>query len=794
MNPNEIQLPIHGMTCATCSTRLEKVLGRADGVTGATVNLATERATVRFDPSIIAVPALLEVVAKAGFSVPPRPLRLRIGGMTCATCAGRVEKVLNRQAGVISAQVNLATEIASLALQPGVEDADLVAAVEAAGYHAERAATDAESRAAWVAAAQAETRREAAIILLCAALTVPLVVPMFTGLLGLHWMLPPLVQLALAGVVQVVGGARFYRGAWASLRGGSANMDVLVALGTSAAFGLSLVELTRAGPLYFEASASVLTLVMLGKWMEGRAKRATRAALDALSALRPQTARILREGREVEVPAEAVGSGQQVIVLPGERLPVDGLVLEGESEVDEALITGEGLPVAKAPGDSVTGGAINGAGRLVVEATLVGDESALARIIGMVEEAQGKKPAIQRQVDKVAAIFVPAVIVIAVGTLGGWLLAGADFDLALIHAVSVLVIACPCALGLATPTAILVGTGAAAKAGILLRDPEALEAAHAVTVVVFDKTGTLTEGRPELVGMATVNGSEEALLAASAAIQRGSEHPLAGAVLRAAEARGIALPAASAYQALPGRGVSAQLEGVEWRIGSRRLVEEAGIDPSPLEAEAVAAESEGRTAVWVLKGQSLVGLLLLGDRLREGAKEAIAALKARGIRPVLLTGDNRRTAGVVAAAVGIEEVRAEVLPGDKAAEIARLQEDGAVVAMVGDGVNDAPALATAHLGIAMGSGTDVAIASSGITLVRSDPRLVPAALSLARATRNKIRQNLFWAFIYNVVGLPLAAAGLLSPMFAGAAMAMSSVSVVGNALLLKRWRPPGEGS
>ncbi|MES2643383.1 MAG: heavy metal translocating P-type ATPase [Myxococcota bacterium] len=744
----------------------------------------------------------MEATPSARPAPEPAPLqtaRLAIGGMTCATCAQRIEKVLGRKAGVTTVQVNLATEVATVAYTPGAIDVPaLVRAVEAAGYTAAPAPTDAASRAAAEAVEATHARRDLAVLIGAAALTVPLVLPMVGHPLGFHWMPPGWVQLLLATPVQLVAGARFYRGAWGALRAGSANMDLLVALGTTAAFVLSLAMLASGGALYFESAAAVITLVRLGKYLEERAKRSTTRAIRALMELRPATARVLTNGLEVEVPAEAVGRGRVVVVKPGERVPVDGTIVRGESQLDESMLTGESLPVGRGVGQPVVGGSLNGDGLLHVEATTVGAESTLSRIVALVEDAQAAKAPIQQLVDRVSAVFVPVVIAIAAVTfVGWWLVGGAPIEQAIVNAVSVLVIACPCALGLATPTALMVGTGAAARAGILIKDAVALERAHAVNVVVFDKTGTLTEGRPEvrevLVTVASADvggeGSEDALLALAAAAQGGSEHPLAGAVIRAAAARGLRLEALDRFAALPGRGLEAFVAGRSLLIGSRRLMTERSIDIATLQARAAAAEAEGASVMWVAEGERLLGAIVVADRIREGAAAAIARLVRMGIAPVLLTGDNRATAEVVARALGIPRVIAEVLPQDKAREVQALRAGGHVVAMVGDGVNDAPALAAADVGFAMPTGTDVAKHTAGVTLMRPDPDLVADAITISRATSRKIRQNLFWAFVYNVVGLPLAAFGFLTPVFAGAAMALSSVSVVTNALLLRRWRP-----
>ena len=788
-----IQLPIEGMTCATCAGRIEKVLGKVQGVHLASVNLASEQAHITYDPALVQPGVLIAAVGRAGFSVPPQSVRLSIGGMTCATCSQRVEKVLRKQPGVVSAQVNLASEVATVAFLPGtVRVEDLSEAINRAGYTAALAPSDAAERQRL---RQAEHRHDAAqlgVVLASALLTAPLVLPMLLMPLGIHLEIPGVVQLVLAAPVQFLIGARFYKAGYAALRAGSANMDVLVALGTSAAFGLSLYELWAGGQLYFESAATVITLVLLGKVLERRAKHGTTRAIEALMALRPDKARVQRDGALLEIPVEAVGQGEVVVVRPGERIAVDGTVLDGSSNVDESLLTGESLPVAKGPGDAVTGGAINGEGLLRVTATAVGEDSALARIIALVEGAQATKAPIQKTVDRVANVFVPAVLAIAAVTLGTWLLTGHAAEPSVLAAVSVLVIACPCALGLATPTALMVGTGAAARVGILIKDAQALELARNVDVVVFDKTGTLTEGRPALRAVRAVDGDEDALLALAASAQQGSEHPLGRALLDAARSRGLALSPVQALQAVAGKGIQATVGGRQLRIGSPRWLAEAGVDLSG-EAEAIAAAEVLGTVMVVAEvhGASavLLGSLAVADPPRASAAQAVARLKAAGVTSVMLTGDNRRTAQAIAATLGIDQVLAEVLPGDKAAHVQALRDQGHVVAMVGDGVNDAPALAAADVGFAMSTGTDVAMHTAGVTLMRPEPLLVADAIDVSRATTRKIRQNLFWAFLYNSVGLPLAAFGLLSPVIAGGAMAMSSVSVVSNALLLRRWRP-----
>ncbi len=718
---------------------------------------------------------------------------LPIEGMTCASCVSRVEKALRKVPGVLSADVNLATEKAQVTVadrQTPVES--LIAAVEKAGFVA-HAASDPELDAPEPAHPHDNTWWP---IALAAVLSLPLVLPMLVMPLGLDWSLPGWIQMALATPVQFWLGARFYRAGWAALRAGSGNMDLLVALGTSAGFGLSLYLLFKHADhgtphLYFEASAVVITLVMFGKWLEARAKRQTTAAIRALNALRPETARVRRDGQDQEVPIQQVRLGDLVVVRPGERLPVDGLVVEGDSEVDESLVTGESLPVAKHAGDKVTGGAVNAEGLLVIKTSAIGAESTLARIVRMVESAQAKKAPIQRLVDQVSAVFVPVVIGIGLVTLLAWGLGTGNWENAILNAVAVLVIACPCALGLATPTAIMAGTGVAARHGILIKDAQALEIAHKVRVIGFDKTGTLTEGKPQLVQAQAVDGDHTALLALGAAIQAGSEHPLARAVQNAAQQAGATATAASQLRAIAGRGMAARVGKRDLRLGSTRLMEELKVDLSGLATQADALRAQGRTVSWladVTGPPVLLGLFAFGDTIKASAKAAIAQLQQQGIRTVLVTGDNRGSAELVGKQLGIDEIRSDVLPEDKARIVAELRAGNTTVAMVGDGINDAPALAAADVGIAMSTGTDVAMHAAGITLMRGDPALVSDAIDISRKTYAKIRQNLFWAFVYNAVGVPLAALGLLNPMIAGAAMALSSVSVVTNALTLRRWK------
>ncbi len=782
-------LPIAGMTCASCAGRVERALSKVIGASAVSVNLATEQARVQAPSD--SLPALMDAVQQAGYSVPQQSLELSIDGMTCASCVGRVERALAKVSGVKSVSVNLANERAHLELLGQVDPQSLIAAVTKAGYNAsvwevEHPTTDTQ---------QQRLHHERWVLIMAIALALPLVLPMLLQPFGVHWMLPAWVQFALATPVQFVFGARFYVAAWKAVRAGAGNMDLLVALGTSAGYGLSLYEwATAAGRmphLYFEASAVVIALVLLGKYLESRAKRQTASAIRALEALRPERAIQVVDGREQDVAISALRLNDLVLVKPGERFPVDGEVVEGQSHADEALISGESLPVPKQPGDKVTGGAINGEGRLLVRTQALGAETVLARIIRLVEDAQAAKAPIQKLVDKVSQVFVPTVLLIALATLMGWWLYGAPIETALINAVAVLVIACPCALGLATPTAIMAGTGVAARYGILIKDAEALERAHEVSAVVFDKTGTLTSGAPRIAHLSAVDGDEATLLKWAGALQRGSEHPLAKAVLDACVERGLTVADVSDSQSLTGRGIAGNLDGRRLALGNRRLLEESGLSAGPLADSATAWETEGRTLSWLIEQSpqpTVLGLFAFGDTLKPGALQAVQQLSARHISSHLLTGDNRGSAKVVAEALGIQDVHAEVLPADKAATVAELKKTG-VVAMVGDGINDAPALAAADIGIAMGGGTDVAMHAAGITLMRGDPRLVPAALEISRKTYAKIRQNLFWAFVYNLIGIPLAAFGFLNPVLAGAAMALSSVSVVSNALLLKTWKP-----
>ncbi|WP_293778684.1 heavy metal translocating P-type ATPase [uncultured Oxalicibacterium sp.] len=785
-------LAVDGMTCASCATRVEKAASKVDGVQSASVNLATDSLAIEGSPQLD-LATVRKAIVDAGYDVPTEEVLLQVGDMTCGSCVGRVEKALRKVDGVLDVSVNLATEQARVQVVPGTTAAMLAAAVTEAGYHATPTTSSHDSEKT-----SASSTHEWWPVALSALLAVPLVAPMLLQPFGVHWMPNGWLQWLIATPVQFWLGARFYRAGWHAVKAGTGNMDLLVALGTSSAYGLSIYLLLTAHEghvphLYFEASVVVITLILLGKWLEARAKKQTASAIRALQQLRPDTARVRRDGSDVDVAIDTVRIGDLVIVRPGERIAVDGCIVEGSSHVDESLITGESMPVAKDVGDRVTGASINADGMLLVKTEAIGAETTLARIIRMVENAQSAKAPIQRLVDRVSAIFVPVVLGIAAITLIGWWLAGASTETAILNAVTVLVIACPCALGLATPTAIMAGTGVAARYGILIKDAEALEVLHRVQTVVFDKTGTLTEGKARVAEVQAYGIAEEALLQLAAAIQRGSEHPFGRAVLQHAEERRIAMREATDVRALAGLGLRASIEGEQYLLGTSRLLQENGIALDvKAAADAQVLERNGRSLSWVARltpSSQVLGFITASDTIKPSAARAVTRLHALHVDTVLLSGDNQGNADAVGQALGIKRVIAHVLPAEKTAKIAELQQHDRIVAMVGDGINDAPALAAANVGIAMSTGTDVAMHAAGITLMRGDPALVADAIDISRRTWNKIRQNLFWAFIYNVIGIPLAAFGLLNPMFAGAAMAFSSVSVISNALLLRRWKP-----
>ncbi|QIQ22502.1 heavy metal translocating P-type ATPase [Zophobihabitans entericus] len=788
------------MSCASCVGRVEKALTKVPGVLSVSVNLATERAQVIAEPQVLDGD-LHQAVVDAGYTViaAPKPshnsdheITLSIGGMSCASCVGRVEKALSHVEGVDSAEVNLATEKATVKgthLEAGI----LIQAVIDAGYEAQVIEESSNQ-------AQAQPRKRAPIwpVIVSALFALPLVLPMLAEPFGLHWMLPGWVQWLLATPVQFWLGWRFYKGAWKALKALSGNMDMLVALGTSAAYGLSVYQLLNVSSgqeahLYFESSAVIITLILLGKWLEARAKTQTSEAIRALAALRPERATVRRQNQDLDIAVEQVMPGDLVVVKPGERIPVDGDVQEGSSSVDESLITGESLPVTKSVGDSVTGGAINGEGLLLIKTTAISAESTLAKIIQLVESAQAKKAPIQRVVDKISSIFVPVIIILALLTLLGWGFVTGNWEHGVLNAVAVLVIACPCALGLATPTAIMVGTGTAARHGILIKDAETLEITHAVKALAFDKTGTLTEGKPQLTAFITPKNSDTVkALSMAASLQAGSEHPLARAVISKAKRDEISYSHAVDMKIVAGSGVQAIVDGRSLCLGNSRWMTELGADLKEFEAQRKQLEQEGCSVSWLVETQGaaahVLALLGFSDTLKETAKVAIKQLQHQQIKTIMLTGDNAGAAKHVGDQLGIDEVIAEVKPADKAEKINQLHEEYGVVAMVGDGVNDAPALAAADVGIAMGTGTDVAMHTAAITLMRGNPALVADAIDISSLTYRKIKQNLFWAFIYNVIGVPLAAFGLLNPMIAGGAMALSSVSVVTNALLLRRWK------
>ena len=787
-----LDLPVSGMNCAACSARIEKLLNALPGVR-ASVNLATERARVDFTSRESSPRHIVEIIENAGFVVPWQTLEVSIEGMHCAACSSRIEKLLNALPGV-EAAVNLAAERGRVRYQPGVADAaQVLAAIQGAGFGA-RIADDhsrEEEKARKLALYQAELQR----FWIAAALTFPLVAQMVTMFNGLDFsghghqdLLPRWLQLVLATPVQFWIGRRFYEGGWKSLKGGGANMDVLVALGTSAAYFFSLI-VTLGGihelPVYFEASAAVITLVLLGKLLEARAKARTTAAIESLLRLQPKTARVERDGQLVELDAALLVPGDIFIVRPGESLPVDGEVIEGLSSVNEAMLTGESLPIAKQAGDRVFAATSNGEGMLRCRATGVGEHTLLSGIIRLVAQAQGSKAPVQRLADRISAIFVPVVCLIALLTFGSWWFFGGVFSVALVNAVAVLVIACPCALGLATPTAIMVGAGQGARYGILVKNAEALERAEKVRILAVDKTGTLTRGEPvvtDILPLRTDLSANEALRLA-AGLEQGSEHPLAKAVLAAAQAAGLSLPTISDFRATPGQGIEAECEGRRLRLGSPAYTP---LTDSKEVLEAL--QNSGKTVVVLADAERPLALIAIADPVRETSREAVSRLKALGVKVVMLTGDNAGTAAAIAREVGIDDWRAGISPQAKSQTINELRADGRVVAMVGDGINDAPALAAADVSFAMGAGSDAAIEAADVTLVRSDLRAVADAIDLSRATLGKIRQNLFFAFIYNILGIPLAALGLLNPVLAGAAMAMSSVSVVSNSLLLRRWQ------
>ena len=808
------------MTCASCVARVEKSLSRVEGVSEASVNLATKTATVTVDPRRAGPGRLVSAIRDTGYEVPVQRTEFPVEGMTCASCVARVEKALASVPGVLSASVNLATQSGTVSFLPGVADMGAVrAAVESAGYAVPEVMAEEDPVARQERMQREEERSLFTRLRVGFLLGVPLFLlaqwEMIAGPGGfpLSPFASALLQLALVTPIQFYVGSRFYRGAWATAKHGTTDMNTLVALGTTVAYAYSLVAtffpglfaVPGAAPhVYFDTSAAIIVLILLGRYFETRAKGKTSEAVKRLIGLQPRTARVIRDGGEVDIPLEEVMAGERVVVRPGEKVPVDGAVEEGTSSVDESMMTGEPVPKDKGQGDAVTGGTMNVNGRLVVRATHVGKDTVLARIVRMVQEAQGSKPPIGRLADVIASYFVPSVIGVALLTFAAWWAFGPQPQLtyAMLSAISVLIIACPCALGLATPTSIMVGTGKGAELGILIRSGAALETAHKVDTVILDKTGTVTRGRPEFSGIRSVSSGpfpgeegERDLLRLVASAETGSEHPLADAVVRGAKERGLSLESPGEFHARPGHGIRAAVAGRRIHVGSERWLEEEGIDASLLLPAAKELSESGGTVIFVAVDGKAAGVVAVADEIKDGAPEAIGVLRGMGLDVVMLTGDNPRTAKAMADRAGIARVRAEVLPDQKAEEVRRIQAEGKVVAMVGDGINDAPALAQADVGMAIGTGTDIAIESGDIVLMSGELKGVATAIALSRATLRNIRQNLFWAFAYNVVLIPVAAGVLfphfrvmLSPILAAAAMGLSSVTVVSNALRLRRFR------
>ena len=812
MASKEISLPVTGMTCAMCVKNVERSLKRADGVESVSVNLATEQAKIHYDGSALKTQDFVERLEQAGYGVAAATIDLPITGMTCALCQKNVARAINRTDGVLDASVNLATEKAAIRYLPGlVRRRDLVAAIERAGYGViDTSALDAPEDAE-AAVRQAEIDNQMRLVKIGAAFTIPLTVLSMTRhfLHQVPFLMDSFAFLAddiwlfvfgaLATPVLAMLAPQYLRGALKSLRNGSANMDVLVAMGSGAAFLYGIIVLLGIAfgfsdvvgkSDYFESAAVILTLITLGKLLEARAKGRTSAAIKKLIGLAPKTATLLSDGKEKAIPIDEVAPGDLLLVKPGERVPVDAIVTEGRSAIDESMLTGESLPIDKAVAAEVYGGTINQQGRLVIEAQRVGRDTVLAQIIRLVEGAQASKAPIQAVADRVAAVFVPAVIILALVTLVGWLaLGGAELPQAILNMIAVLVIACPCALGLATPTAIMVGTGRGAEAGILFRSSQALERAAALTTILLDKTGTITSGKPSVTAIIPATGFDDtAVLKYGASAEAASEHPLALAVLAEAKSRGISLFPLESFEAIPGQGVIATIAGAEIKLGSPRFIANSGIDLVPLAAEIDRAQSKGQSVIALAVEGALMGALAIGDSLKPSSQPALRALRERGYDLMMITGDNQATAEVIARQAGVDKVMAQVLPADKANAVAQLQGEGAVVGMVGDGINDAPALAQADVGFAIGGGTDIAIEAGDVTLVGGDLKALAAALDLSKATLRTIHQNLFWAFIYNIVLIPVAMLGGLIPMFAAAAMAFSSVFVVSNSLRLREKR------
>ncbi len=782
-------IDIVGMTCAACSNRVERVLAKQEGVLSVVVNLLANKANIEFDTDKIKPEELVKVIEKTGYNVPLLKTTLIVEGMTCAACSSRVEKVLNKQEGVVKATVNLSTNKAVVEYPSGVIDEDiLVKIIEKAGYKAEIEIERDLDREKELREKEIKSLKTSFIF--SAALSLPLFSAMFFHMAGIHTILTNgWFQLILATPVQFLIGYRFYKGAYNSLRGGGANMDVLVSMGTSSAYFYSIYNLiTGVHEYYFEASAVIITLILLGKTFEAVAKGKTSEAIKKLIGLQPKTARIIKDGVEMDISIEKVEIGDIVVVRPGERIPVDGIVVEGNSAVDESMITGESIPIDKTVDDEVIGATINKFGTFKFRATKIGKDTVLSQIIKLVEDAQGSKAPVQRLADKIAGVFVPVVVVIALITFLGFYFIVGNFNIGLINAVAVLVIACPCALGLATPTAIMVGTGKGAENGILIKSGEHLERAHKIDTIVFDKTGTITKGEPEVTDIISFNdmGRDE-ILRIAASVERTSEHPLGQSIVKKSEEELLKLLEPEKFMAIPGKGLKATFEGKEVFIGNRKLMSDNNISIANGEEILLKLEEEGKTAMLLSLDNKLSGILAVADKIKETSRDAIEELKNMGLDIYMITGDNERTAKAIAKEVGITNVLAEVLPENKAEVVEEIKSRGKNVGMVGDGINDAPALAAADVGFAIGTGTDVAMEAADITLMRGDLSSIVTAIRLSHRTMRTIKQNLFWAFFYNSIGIPFAALGFLDPMIAGAAMAFSSVSVVTNSLRLKKF-------
>ena len=793
-----VQLKISGMTCAACSARIEKGLSKLAGVEKAAVNLASEKAVVTYDPAQINPEVMAEKIHDLGYEVVKDKVEFAITGMTCAACAARIEKGLQKLPGVYAANVNLATEKAVVEYNSSeLTITEMQAKVRQLGYEAHNM-EDAQGADREKDLREAEISNQKKRFLLAAVLSFPLLLAMIGHSFGVFhsfssFFMQPLVQLVLATPVQFIVGWPFYRGAYNALRNGSANMDVLVALGTSSAYFFSLANMfTGSQDLYFETSAVLITLIILGKLLEARAKGQTSAAIKSLMGLQAKTARVVRESQELDIPIEEVVVGDILVVRPGEKVPVDGIIVEGTSTIDESMLTGESLPVDKNVGDSVVGATINKFGAFKFAATKVGKDTALAQIVRIVEEAQGSKAPIQRFADVVSGYFVPAVVVIAILTFVAWyfIFDQGNFTRALVNFTAVMVIACPCALGLATPTSIMVGTGKGAESGILIKGAEHLENAHRLTTIVLDKTGTITKGEPEATDVIAMAGfSEKEVMQAAVSLEKNSEHPLAQAIVKYGAEQAVAIVEPEEFAAIPGHGVKGFVEGKIVLVGTRKFMNDNGIELGAALRQKEQLEQQGKTVMLVAIDKALAGMIAVADTVKETSAQAIAELRLLGIDVWMITGDNERAAKAIGDRVGIQNVLAEVLPEHKAEKVAALKKEGRVVGMVGDGINDAPALATADVGFAIGTGTDVAMEAADITLMRGDLMGVVAAIRLSKATMRNIKQNLFWALFYNALGIPIAAAGFLSPILAGGAMAFSSVSVVTNALRLRRFKP-----